>query len=257
MAQILGGPSMLPVLSVKSNVAQLAKSLQIERADIPKRVATALTRTAVEVRKGLQAEMRRVFDRPTRFTLNSLFVKGANARDLTAVVWLKRRDVFGGPHYLEPQIFGGTRPLKPFEKRLQRAGLLPPGMYAVPGEGARLDSYGNMSRGQIVQILSQLRTFTEAGFDPHPTASRRSKHNMAKAGRFFVGRPGGGKLPPGVWQRLPSKIVPVLIFVRAPRYAQRFRFYEVAERIGRQQFPLQFERAAREAAARRALRRAA
>lgn len=248
---------MIPTLSVKSNVAQLAHSLQIEREDLPKRVASALTWTALEVRKGLRDEMQRVFDRPTRFTLNSLFVKGAKANDLTAVVWLKERSALGGPHYLEPQIFGGPRPLKAFEKRLQRAGLLPPGMYAVPGEGARMDSYGNMSRGQIVQILSQLRTFTEAGFDAHPTTSRRSRRNVAKAGRFFVGRPGGGKLPLGVWQRLPSKVVPVLIFVRAPRYMQRFKFYEVAERIGRQQFPLQLERAAREAAARRAMPRAA
>jgi hypothetical protein len=244
---------MLPTLSVKSNVAQLARSLRIEREDLPKRVASALTWTVLEVRKGLQAEMQRVFDRPTPFTLNAFFVKPARANDLTAVVWLKDRTATGGPHYLEPQIFGGARPLKAFERRLQRARILPVGMYAVPGEGARLDRYGNMSSGQIVQILSQLRTFTEAGFDAHPTQSKRSRRNVKRAGQFFAGRPGGGRLPLGVWQKQGNKIKPVLVFVRAPRYGQRFKFYEVSERISREQFPLQFERAAREAAARRAM----
>lgn len=248
---------MVPRLSVKSNVAQLARNLGVEREALPRRIATALTRTAQEVRKGLQAEMPRVFDRPTKFTLNAFFMRGANARDLTAVVWLKGTDVFGSPHYLEPQIFGGGRPLKPFEKRLQRARILPVGMYAVPGEGARLDSYGNMSRGQLVQILSQLRTFTESGFDAHPTQSRRSRRNVKRAGQIFAGRPGGGRAPLGVWQKTGKGLKPLLIFVRAPTYRPRLDFYGISERIGRMQFPMQFERAAREAAARRALRLAA
>jgi hypothetical protein len=247
---------MIPTLSVKSNIAQLARDLRIEREDLPKRVATALTRTAIEVRKGLRDEMQRVFDRPTPYTLNSFFVKPATAADLTAIVWLKERNVLGGPHYLEPQIFGGARTLKPFEQRLQRIGALPAGMFVVPGEGAKLDRYGNMNRGQLVQILSQLRAFTEAGYDAHPTKSRRSQRNVAKAGRFFVGRPGGGRLPLGVWQRIGKgahNLKPVLIFVRGPRYSARFKFYEVSERIAKREFPLQFERAAREAAMRRAL----
>ena len=248
---------MIPRLSVKSNVRQLAASLGIERQDLPKRIATALTRTAVEARKELREEMKRVFDRPKPFTLNSVYYEIATAISLTSAVGLKELDIFGRPHYLEPQIFGGVRPLKPFEVRLQRAGLLPAGMYTVPGQGVKLDSYGNISRGQIVQILSQLRTFTEAGFDPHPTQSRRSKANVKRAGRFFVGRPGGGRLPLGVWQRVGLKLQPVLIFVRSPKYAQRFKFHETAERVGRTQFPLQFERAAREASARRAIRLAA
>lgn len=265
MAEIMGGGrSILPSFSVKSNVAQLAQSLRIEREDLPKRVATALTWTALEVRKSLREEMQRVFDRPTPFTLNAFFVKPATMADLTAVVWLKNRTVEDWmnvkPHYLEPQVFGGARPLKPFEARLQRAGILPAGMFAVPGEGARLDQYGNMSRGQIVQILSQLRTFTESGFDAHPTGSARSRRNVAKAGQFFVGRPGGGKLPLGVWQRAgrgARQLKPVLIFVRAPRYSERLKFYELAERTAQREFPIQFERAAREAAARRTLRLAA
>lgn len=270
---------MLPVLRVKSNVRDLALRLGVEATDIPKRVATALTRTALEVRKDLRTEMLRVFDRPTPFTLNSLFVRPATATPgggsgfvsragssgawlqaqyLTATVWLKGRGAFDDSSHLEPQIFGGARPPKPFEERLRRIGVLPDGMFAVPGEGARLDRYGNMSRGQLVQILSQLRAIGLAGqgSDAQPTSSRRSRRNVKKAGTFFVGRPGGGRLPLGVWQRIAGQLKPVLIFVRGPRYQARFKFYEVAERTARREFPLQFERAAAEAAARRALPRA-
>lgn len=245
---------MIPTLSVKSNVGQLARRIGVERQDIPKRTATALTRTASEVRKGLQDEMRRVFDRPTRFTLNSLFLKGARANDLTAVVWLKQRNSLGGPHYLEPQIFGGKRPLKPFERRLRAIVVLLPGWYVVPGERAKLDSSGNMSRGQLVQILSQLRAIGLAGqgSDAQPTGSKRSRRNVKRAGVFFAGRPNKAS-PLGVWQRVGNGARPVLIFVRGVRYQSRFKFYEVSERISRRQFPLQFERAARESAARKSL----
>lgn len=262
---------MIPSLSVKSNVAELVRDLQIEREDIAKRTATALTWTAQQVRNGLRPEMQRVFDRPTPFTLNSFFVQPASASPnaamytsprgatmtplyLRAIVWLKGMSALSDDHYLEPQIFGGSRKLKPFEARMRRSGLLPEGMAVVPGERAKLDRFGNISRGQLVQILSQLRTFTEGGFDAHPTKSKRSKRNRRRAGDFFVGRPGNGRGPLGVWQRVGQGARPVLIFVRMPRYSERLRFFEVAESIAAREFPIQFARAAAQAAARRAQR---
>jgi hypothetical protein len=269
---------MFPTLSVKSNVAELARNLQLERQDIPKRTATALTRTALEIRKGLKSEMERVFDRPTRHALNAFFVQPATAsaaggsgfvsaagsggnrvqaQYLKAVVWLKAQSVLSDYHYLEPQIYGGARRLKPFEERLRRAGLLPEGMAVVPGERAQLDRYGNVSRGQLVRILSQLRTFTEGGYDAHPTRSKRSRRNRRRAGEYFVGRPGNGAGPLGVWQRVGKGARPVLIFVRQPHYSARLKFFDVAERIAAREFPIQFARAAAEAAARRQSRLAA
>lgn len=238
---------MLPPLRLRQRGIDIAKHLQVARQDLPKRHATALTRTAFAVAQAEQQEMRRVFDRPTPFTLRSLKVETATARDLTAVVYFKQTRATSDQHYLEPQVAGGQRPFKRFEQRLQRIGVLPRGMYAVPGSGARVDKYGNMSSGQLVQILSQLRAFSEAGFDAHPTASKRSRRSVKRAGVYFAGRPGGGRLPLGVWQKKGNKIVPVLVFVNAPQYRARFAFYDIGHRIAAARFPIEFERAVREA----------
>lgn len=45
-------------------------------------MATALTRTAQDVREAVRQELPRVFDRPTPYTLNSLFVRPATAQRL-------------------------------------------------------------------------------------------------------------------------------------------------------------------------------
>ena len=70
-------------------------------------VATALTRTAVEVKDALRAELPRVFDRPTPYTLNSLFVKPARADRLQAETYFKDDSAGSGTpatKYLLPQV---------------------------------------------------------------------------------------------------------------------------------------------------------
>jgi hypothetical protein len=81
--------------------------------------------------------------------------------------------------------------------------------------------------------------------------ANRTKTSAKRKGRrlveYFVGRPGGGRLPLGVWQRAASalagtkRIRPVAIFVEAPVYKVRFKFYEVAERVAHERFPKELE----------------
>jgi hypothetical protein len=193
------------------------------------------------------AEMKRVFDRPTRYTLNSLFVKRAQADDLSARVFLKEQP--GHPHYLRPEIFGGPRLPKIFEQALRARGWLPSGMFAVPGSAAKLDAYGNMSRGQITQILSALGAAERmSGYSANRTPNSIKRRRGKKLPQYFVGRPGGGKLPLGVWQVFKfhgqlagSAVKPILIFVRQPQYNARFNFYTVADRTADKAFAYFFE----------------
>lgn len=202
--------------------------------------AVALTRTAQDVRTDLRKEMVRVFDRPTRFTLNSLYLKPATKVDLTARVWLK--DDFGTkPNYLMPQIEGGARPQKRFEELLRQRGLMSDSERAVPGAGAKLDAYGNMSRGQIVQIISQLGAFNLAGASQNATGSIRSKRKRAQA-VYFYARKGEARtgarswkrgekvqhLPTGIYLRTAEGIKPVLLFVQGAKYRIRLHFVPVA-----------------------------
>jgi hypothetical protein len=232
-------------------------------------LATALTKTAQAVKVAQQAEMRDVFDRPSPYTLGAVFVDRARADKLEARVGIANSPGGRGRpaiKYLRWQINGGQRTLKAYERALMRAGALPDDMRTVPGQFAKLDAYGNISAGQIRQILSQLRIELSSGASSALPVMSRGDRKLAgqstrgagmaakadiKAARFklnrvnaaykraggqYVAFPNGrGKLRAGVYQvrstgfgRTDPK--PVLIFVRSASYeAGRYDFHYVSE----------------------------
>ena len=229
-------------INVRADVKQATKQLnRIQRQQVPFATALALTKTAQAAQKETTAEMPRVFDRPTRFTLNSVFVSPAKKRKLVAIVGLKDFIPKGTPAgvYLLPQIFGGPRRHKRFERALIRAGIMRPDEYAIPGKGERLNSFGNMTKGRITKILSNVM----ANPDPlsNITGSRRSR--ARRAGETFFYR----RTFRGILVRRGNQIRPALVFVRQPRYKRRFRFPEIVERTVRFRFPREFQRALRRA----------
>jgi hypothetical protein len=201
----------------------------VARDDVPFVTAYALTKTGQDVKAAEYSEMQRVFDRPTRYALNSLQLKTATKQDLTAVVDYK---LFGGvpaERYLGPNVEGGARRHKSHERALISAGVMRSDEFAVPGKGAVLDTYGNMKGGHLSRILSQVR----ASRDPtqNMTAKSRKRSIKSAGGQYFVLR--DSSAAPGIYQRSGSRgpIVPVLLFVRAPKYQRRFDFYGVGQRI--------------------------
>lgn len=246
-------------LTVKHNFVEVQKALGRLQKQLPFAMAAALTRTAHDVRDAERKEMARAFDRPTRYTLNSLYVKPATKAQLVARVWVKDSD--RAAHYLLPQIWGGSRPMKRFEELLRQRGIMGANERAVPGEGAKLDAYGNMSRGQIVQILSQLRTFNLAGFDANATNSKRSRAKRAKV-KYFFARQGESRVGGGAWKRgdkvqhlrsgvyaktARGGLTPVLIFVKGTGYRARLRFFEVGRKTVADRFRSHFANAFRHA----------
>lgn len=223
--------------------------------------ATALTRTAVEVWQSARTELQHAIDRPTPYTVSAMRYVAASADRLVAAVGFdiaRITDIQGNTlryqsgsdvpasKYMQPQVFGGPRRQKRFEKLLQAAGFLPSGWLAVPGSGARLDAYGNMSKGQIIQIISQLRISPEAGYSRNMSFDARKQISAQRraGGRFFVVRP-GGRLQPGIYQRelIGRNIVPVIVFVRTASYRQRFDFFGLANRITAERLPHHFAQA--------------
>jgi hypothetical protein len=210
----------------------------------------AINRTAQVVRDTLKTEMRTAFDRPTPWTMNSLQITPSTKQRLEAKVWFKVPPrFFENKHYLEPQVYGGGRPFKGAERLLHMSFNLPRGWYALPGPSARLDSYGNMSRGQLVQILSALRSLP-AGIGNRPlqyglTRGSRAPKNQPQ---FFVIQPyRGSHLSPGVWMRGANRTVKqVLRFVPHVSYRKRFAFFEIAQRVMEQELAGQFDRALQE-----------
>lgn len=237
-------------VDVKHDLDRLVSKLDdVQRNQLPFAISKAVNETAKIVKTREQEEMPRVFDRPTPYTLNSLFMKPGTKRFPIATVWLKDDAGKGTPaaKYLLPQIEGGGRRYKRFERALAARGLLPAGMYVVPGSAAKLDAYGNMSRGQIVQILSALGAAeTVSGFMANRT-ERSKKRKGKRLTEYFVGQPGNGRLPMGIWQRITfgfgSAVKPVAIFTDRPNYRQRFRFVQIAQRTVKEVFPDEFSKA--------------
>lgn len=233
-------------------------------ADLPRRVqfatVKAITATAKAVQEAEQREMRDVFDRPTPYTLGSLFVKPATIAMPQATVGL-RDNAWGSRSavsWLRWQIYGGLRTMTALERRLVSVGAMPNDMRAVPGRFARLDAFGNMSTGQIRQMLSQLRIELSSGAKstlPKLSTEERSALKQSKvsgmkaltnrqqsfakdavakqrritsaykrAGGQFVAFPyGRGKLLPGIYQVRSTAFgrtdpKPVMIFVTRASY---------------------------------------
>jgi hypothetical protein len=244
--------------SPRKGVADAIRSMR----DVPARVlpyaaSTAITRTARTVAtQAIPAEMRRVLDRPVRYTLNSLRIQPATRQNLSARVFVKDDAPNNGTRpedYLLPQVEGGGRNEKRFERAMRYAGLLPSGWRAMPGQAAPLDAAGNLKRGEIQRILTATRSATDVA--QRKTDSKRSRRNARNApyfavtptsGRFVGGeyRETASRLMPGVYRREGNGIKPVLIFTkRQPQYRRRLDFTGVAERTTQDQFPRELDRA--------------
>jgi hypothetical protein len=226
------------VIDVSTDVAAFMGRLStVQRDNIPFVTAYALTKTAQEIKEEEISLMARVFDRPTRFTLNALYVKPATKRDLQAVVAFK--DGFGSVpawRYLGPEVEGGPRAKKGFERALERAGLLRAEEFAVPARGFKLDSNGNVPGSAITQMLSGLG----ANPDPLSNTTARSRKRNRSAANYFVLR-GVKGAPDGIYKRSGGRALQaMMIFVHQPHYRKRFPFYDTAKWVMGTQFAKHF-----------------
>lgn len=235
--------------AVKKAMAENAKKAQYAMV---KAINTSAEWAATDVRR----EMRKVFDRPTPWVLNSLRIKYAKPSAIVAELGFK--DINSAENartMVFPHVEGGKRHYKAFEARLNQIGLLPAGYNAVPGGAASIDGNGNMSRGQISQLLNVLGAYTESGFNKANlnTIKRLAKGNAKKNIYGFaywvnpVGPQQAKHLQPGVYQRVTtahgSSLKPVLIFVRQANYRKRLDFYGIVTKTVDKRFEDEFAKA--------------
>lgn len=210
----------------------LASLGQLDAGLASRALADALNHTANQARQVLQVDMSSVFDRPTPWTLNSIRILNATPASLEAALWVKDesggKNPFSAEDYLLPQVEGGERIKRRSEGYLREAGILPAGRFIVPAAGARLDAYGNIQRGHMMQILSGLKALNRSGSDHGATDSRRSVRKGHALAFFVMKR---GKTPIGIAERRGKDVAMVLAFVRQPQYRERFKFNDVVRRV--------------------------
>ena len=223
----------LGVISARDLDDSLAALKRLGEPLASRALADALNHTANQARIALRAEMQSVFDRPTPWTLNSIRILNAKPQSLEAALWVKDdsggKNPYSAEDYLLPQVEGGERIKRVAEGYLRENGILPAGRFIVPGRGARLDAYGNIQKGHMMQILSGLKVMHLSGSDHNATDSSRSlRKGHAKA--FFVMK--RGKTPIGIAERRgKDSMVMVLAFARQPQYRERFKFHDVVRRV--------------------------
>lgn len=244
-------------ISQQGSIAALIQSMKdVYGRRVPYAASTALTRTAHIARsKAVPDEMRRVYDRPVPYTLNSLKVTGATANKLEARVAVKN-DTNGGrtENYIVPTAFGGERKEKAFERSLRYAGVLKPGWRVILGRDADTDAYGNLPRGELQRILTAVRASSYK--EQNRTDSKRSRKNARNAQYFVAGldkvsMSGGemkvtaSRMQPGIYKRMGGrKVLPVMIFTKnQPNYRKLLDFAGVVNRCAVDEFPGEFARA--------------
>lgn len=227
------------MFDITSTLSGFGKGVtQFEKAT-DKAVVDALNWTAWDARQALMDEIDDVFHLPTAWTKRSIYVKTASlGKPVAAVAIAKGRfnkQTSSGlspiSRVMEPHLLGSSRKVKAFEKRLQAAGVLGRNQLTVPGQKVRLNRFGNMTRGQITKILSNI-------------SGKQSSNRKGSSGRHFVKYDDAGQAI-GIWRRTGKRsVIPVLVFVDGRmKYGRVFEFYSVVKRVRDREYPKKLKRA--------------
>lgn len=231
------------MITIKVDTSDATRWLNnLQRKQIPFAASVALNRTAQDVQRGLVSGMS-IFDRPKPFTLRGVYVDRSTKTNLTATIGLKTRDK-GGPvnEYLAANIAGGGRVDKRSEILLRNAGILPPGMQTRPGPDARLDAYGNMSRGQIVQIISYFKAFGSVATSGRGRAGGTKSARLNASARKTRTR-AMFATQTGVYERKRGTVLGLITFTRPERYQKRYDFSRISDDIVQRRWDVNFKTA--------------
>jgi hypothetical protein len=213
-------------ISVSIDIDEAQRYLSaIEKQQFPFACARALTMTARDAKVHVQKQLPRIFDRPTPFTVNSLYSSYATKKNLYAEVGYREWATKGTPayKYLSPNVYGLDRPQKASERLLERRGLIPRGSRLVATKAVSKNQYGNVPGGMYTRILSGLGAHTQAGFTAN---SRRGSKN---AKRYFIGTPRGGTRPAGIYERFKGHIKPLFFIESKAHYRPMFHIQDLVE----------------------------
>jgi len=115
---------------------------------------------AFKIREEIQKEMRQKLEQPKPYTLNMLRVQKAK-KSLHPVSRVFTSDFRNEENTLGHLFQGGDRNWKGMEAKLRRMDILRDGYYAVPGDGAPSDRYGNIKPSFVQMLISYFQ-----GWDP-------------------------------------------------------------------------------------------
>lgn len=213
-----------------------AELLGFSERRIKAAAATGLTRTAKTLAGDWQKDINAKIEQPMAQTKKAVRIEPARANKLSAKVALKDAARAGGmsPNdYLQQHERGGSRLVKKFERALIASGAMPQGYITVPGKAADRNSYGNVSRGTIIAVISQLGHDFSPGYQRTISrdAARRAR-SQARHGKRYLVMPVGNQsgVNPGIYVRGADRMLRmVFAFKRVVQYSRKLTLHEAAK----------------------------
>jgi hypothetical protein len=239
------------MIDIKVDTKDVERMLGDLSRKMPSTVARALTKTAFDARDQVKGWLPRLLDRPTPWTMRSLFVFPAEKDDLRSAVAFKHElgrlprsamDRVTAASSMRAQVFGGDRALKASEKTLLSNGITSRARpYLIPAKGARLDKYGNVTGAFMNKVLftGVARGSASQGYHlPLDRSARRGRPS-----HFFVMYRGGQAV--GIYKRTGrgghGRPLPVFLFSATANYRSRVPFNNIVEKYVARQLPKRIE----------------
>ncbi len=225
----------MPSISIAASALQsFSNSMNnISQRQVPFAMSLALNLTALDVKAAQYRGMRSSFDNPTRYTLNSLYVKSSTKRNLVATVGVKDNPRRGTApaHYLFAEVHGGKRKPKKFEKALAAKGIIKKGQVTIPGKGAKLNKSGNIS---LQSVKALLEAFGGRAANRQPSARRGLQFIAVYNSRGKIDR---------IYVRSRNE-VEVFLYIRDnASYRQTYKFFDISSRVIEDKFAPNFRKA--------------
>lgn len=206
----------------------------------------ALNTTAYAINDRLKKDMASTFKGgATAYTLRAFSVTKADKATLTATVAL-RTDTQGAAlaynKALGHLFTGGPRKYKKLEGWLRGRRLLPAGLTIAPGAGMPVDSYGNMRRAALTEMLGVIG----AQLTNLQVYRRTGAGKAQKAVGYFVILPGSkGGHHPGIYKRMQtgtsSAITPMVLYVNPANYRKFIDLDKLGREVVAQKFQPAFD----------------
>ena len=204
-----------------NRVSDVSRQLEQAAKAMHPVILQSLNQTSFKARQEVNNNASQVFQNPTHLIRNAAFVKPAKQAEPFTVVHIKQQPFNGGTHspadVLLPHVEGGKRLSKGLEMGLRARQLLgrlqgkgiPRNTHFVPGAGAELNKFGNLTPAKVKRILNETKR---------------------PGGKFFMWIPDGSRYPLVMHQKSKQAAPEIaLVGVAPPQYKKRFAFHAIVE----------------------------
>lgn len=249
--ELLGGH--MVAINMKSTVGRARSELKNIQKQVDFATANTINTIAFVSKSEIDRQIKARLNRPTRFAQRAVEVVKGNRRTLTSTVRVQTRH--GQSETFGHLFTGGKREGKGYEGVLKRMGVLPGGMYTVPGKAAPINSFGNIRKAFIDKMIKELSggnipaesvsTLPPGIWRRLPERGRKSKRTghrikRRKAGLFVVHKQSTGSGRKSKQPGRPPEAV--MLFVERPRYRRYFDLPDTVRDVIRKRFDAEFDK---------------